>query len=364
MKFKFGIVLAVLAVGVFTSSFAHAEGGGQSSSQSASRFFEAQARAVDGASLMAGKTPIRLWGVQPIDGMPAQFSVNVRSALDNALGTAKVRCEMKSRDKSAVVAQCTNSFDQDLGLYMIQRGYAVVDRSAVFGSVFEEPYIQAEKDAQKQGLGVWSREDGGGSEDSGSFMMIVGAVLILCLLGVFSVLTLIIMKGFQKVTDVQTQSMDMMARERVLRDKERAIFATMLDSEIKANKAKIEAYLVVYDEMLKNLKDPEKTPKYKKVGDIVQEQPALERSVFDRNTDKLDILGDRLSSEVIHFYARIKSKPDYINLEPEMPVEDVRDIVEGAYQRAQRLDKISDRLIDLFERGGHGLEEEDEEEPV
>lgn len=360
MKFKFFALLTVFVVfGIDAASFAAPQAAPSASSQSStSRFFETQARAADGASLMAGKTLIQLWGVQSIEGMPVQFMVHVRAALDNAVGTGKVRCEMKNRDGSVIVAQCTNPLDLDLGLYMLQRGFAVVDRSAVFDTVFEEPYVQAEKDAQKQELGVWSQQGGSGSRDDGSFMMVVGGILILCLLGAFSILTLVIMKGFQRVTDVQTQSMDMMARERALRDKERAIFATMLDSEIKANKAKIEAYLVVYDEMLKDLRETSKTPKYKKAGDIVQAQPALERSVFDRNTDKLDILGDRLSSEVIHFYARIKSKPDYVNLEPEMPVAEVLEIVEGAYERVERINKISDRLIDLFARGGHALEDE------
>ena len=363
MKFRLFVIFMILMIAnVVAISTGAAQSGAPSlkTSESSSRFFDAQARAVDGGTLMAGKIPIKLWGIQPIEGMPAQFSVNVRAALDAALGYNKVRCEMKSRDVSGVVAQCTNSFDQDLGLYMLQRGFAVVDRAAVFGGAFEESYIQAEKDAQKQELGVWWQEGGRSSENDGSFMMIAGGILILCLLGAFSVLTLIIMKGFQKVADVQVQSMNMMARERALRDKEREIFATMLDSEIKANKSKVEAYLVVYDEMLKDLKDPDKKPKYKKAGDIVQVQPAMERSVFDRNTDKLDILGDQLSSEVIHFYARIKSTPDYINLDPEMPIEEAREIVQTAYNRAQRMDEISDRLIDLFERGGYAIEEDSE----
>ncbi|MEZ5919531.1 MAG: hypothetical protein R3D66_06470 [Alphaproteobacteria bacterium] len=126
----------------------------------------------------------------------------------------------------------------------------------------------------------------------------------------------------------------------------------MLDSELKSNKAKIEAYLVVYREMLQALENPERTPKYKKAGDIVQRQPALDRVVFDRNTDKLDILGDRLSSEIIHFYARIKSKPDYINIEPDMALEEVTGIVQKAIQNAERMNKIAENLIDLFSEGG------------
>ncbi len=331
----------------------------QASTQ-ASRFFEAQFRAADATRMVAGQTLVQLWGVQTIEGMPAQFNISSRSALDNALGRGKARCELKKRTEVLVFAQCTNGADLDLGLYMLQQGYAIVNRAIVYGSAFEDPYIQAEMEAQNQRLGVWARNSSGGStkEDDGNLTLILGAVLLLFILGVFSMLTLTIMKGFQKVTDAQNQSMDMMARERELRDKEREIFASMLDSEIKANKSKIEAYLVVYDEMLKDVKDSDKTPKFKNAGDIVQAQPALDRSVFDRNTDKLDILGDKLSSHVVHFYARVKNKPDYINLEPDMAVEEAREIVERAYNNAQRLNKISDQIIDMFTQGGHSSEEE------
>ena len=350
----------IASVCVFACFFIGSAFAQDAKEQSAPRFFEAQARAVDAANLMAGKTPIKLWGVQAVEGMSAPFQLAARSALDNVLGSSKIRCELKKRVGETIHAQCTNVSDVDLGLYMLQQGYSVVDRSAVYGSVFEDTYVQAESGAQSQGLGVWASGSASAEaeEDDGNYMLILGPILLLCILGAFAVLSVTIMRGFQKVTDAQQQSMDMMARERELRDKEREIFATMLDSEIKANKSKIEAYLVVYDEMLKDFKDTEKVPKYKQAGDIVQAQPALERSVFDKNTDKLDILGDQLSSDVIHFYARIKNKPDYINLEPDMAETEARDIVEKAFKNAQRLDKISDRLIDLFAQGGHALEDD------
>ena len=356
-------VMLVMAFSIFASPVFAQEQIQKPAPQKSSKLFEAKARAVNPAILLAGKTRIYLWGVQPIEGMSAQFSVTARAELDNALGPEKVRCELKNRDPDdGVVAQCANASGLDLGLYMLQRGYAVVDRGAVYGSAFETPYIQAENVAQRQEVGVWSPIVSGGGDDDGSLLVILGGLLFLCVLAVFSVLTYTIMKGFKNVTEAQNQNTDMMARERALRDKEREIFATMLDSEIKVNKAKIEAYLVVYDEMLKDLNNPDKAPKYKQAGDIVQAQPALERSVFDRNTDKLDILGDTLSSEVIHFYARIKSKPDYINLEPDMAVEDACKIVEKAFHTAQRLDQISDRLIDMFASGGHALDDEEQDQ--
>lgn len=319
------------------------------------RFFEQKGmRAADAATLIAGQTQIGLWGVEAIDGMGAPFRVMGRMTLDSAVGAERIRCEMKLREQDRIKAQCTNVSDLDLGLFMLQQGLVIADRGAVYGTVFEEPYLQAEVQAQNQKLGIWSEADRGGAGQggSGNLMITLGFVLFLCVVAAFSALSIIMMRGFRMVAEAQKQSMDMAERERSLKDRERSMFAMMLDSEIKANKSKIQAYIAVYDEVLKSLKDPARPPKYKKTGDVVQSQPAFERSVFDRNTEKMDILGDRLSSQVIHFYARIKSNPDYINIEPDMPLDEVISIVEKSLSHAQRLDKIADRLIDLFSQGG------------
>ncbi len=318
-----------------------------------SRFEAAAPRATDAATLMAGQTPIKLWAVEKVDSQSAAFDLRGRTALDNVVGQGKITCEVKGRDGAAVLAQCTNALDQDLSLYMLQEGFVTVDRAAVYGTVFEDPYIQAEMQAQARGAGVWGAEknEAGGQQD-GVYMVSFGFILFICIIAAFMVISVIIMKGFQKVIDAQNQNVEMMSKERKLRDKERGIVAVMLDSELKGNKAKIEAYLVVYEEMLKTLKDPDRAAKYKKAGDIIQKQPALSRSVFDRNTDKLDMLGARLSSELIHFYARIKTTPDYITLEPSTPLDEVVATLEKALNGARRLDGLAGKLLDAFASGG------------
>lgn len=318
--------------------------------------FEAQVRAADAITLMAGQTPVRLWAVQTFAGANPAFDLRARTTLDNAVGQKKVTCDIKSRDGSAAVAQCVNTQDEDLGLFMIQHGFVSVDRAALYGTVFEDAYIQAEMQAQSRGIGLWAEDERGGKgeqgQDSSAYVMSFGAMLLLCIVGAFTVLSIFIMRGFQRVIEAQNTNVEMMSRERKLRDKERAIVAVMLDSELKANKAKIEAYRVVYEEMLNALKDPDRPPRYKKAGDIIQRQPALARSVFDRNTDKLDMLGGRLSSELVHFYARIKSNPDYVNLEPSTPVEEAVSILEKSLAGAIRLDNLAGKLLEAFANSG------------
>jgi hypothetical protein len=329
---------------------AQAPAAGQQSS-----LFESVMRPASATVLMAGNRAVHLWGVEDVSSTDPVFPLRARTALANVISGGKVQCEAKGRRDEQILAQCVNRSDLDLSLFMIQQGYVTVDRAAVYGSVFEDVYVQAEMEAQDRGLGVWAVSKGeGGSLASaeGSLMISFGFVLFLCIIGAFTFLSIIIMRGFKQVIDAQTENMNLVSRERRLRDKERTIVAVMLDSELKANKSKIEAYLVVYEETLSALKDPERPPKYKKAGDIVQMQPALDRSVFDRNTDKLDILGRQLASDLIHFYARIKSNADYENIEPDMPLDEVVKLVDNAVRNGQRLNKLADNLIKAFEGSG------------
>jgi len=331
------------------------------SDSSKPRIFSAQMRAVDAGSMVAGKTKIVLWGVRSLDNLPVMLAEKGRIALDDAIGNAEVQCELKARFEDYLLSQCVNDQDQDLGLMMLQEGFVSVDRGLVYNSIFEEPYLQAEKMAKKKEVGIWTSDQVAEQNSlDGSWLITLAVILFVVILTAFGVLSLIIMRGFQKVIDAQNRNIDILGRERQLKNKERAVVASMLDSEIKANKSKIEAYLVVYEEMLSDMRNPHRQPKYKKAGDIVQTQPALERAVFDRNTDKLDILGDRLSSEVIHFYARIKTKPDYLNLEPDMSLEEATALVENGIQSAKRMDKIADQLIDSFDDGGLSSDHVDE----
>jgi endonuclease YncB( thermonuclease family) len=317
--------------------------------------FTIMARAVSPATLLAGQTPIRLWGIEPVEVADPAVKLKARIALDNIMGGKKISCELKGRTATDLEAQCVNAGDQDLSLYMLQQGYVTADRAAVYGTVFEDAYIQAETQAQDKSIGVWApmgAAAGGGRGNDGTLMLSFGFVLFLCIIVAFVFLSIIIMRGFQKVVDAQNDNIAMMTKERKLRDQEREVVAVMLDSELKANKAKIEAYLAVYEEMLRSMKDPDRPPKFKKSGDIVQRQPALGRAVFDRNTDKIDVLGGRLSSELVHFYARIKSNPEYVNLEPDMEVDEALEVVERSLKHARRLNDLTAKLLDSFAASG------------
>ncbi len=302
--------------------------------------------------------PLDLWGIEKLESASAQIKARARTALDNIIDGQPITCEFSNRTNRALIATCVNYAEQDIGLYMLQQGYVVAAREDIFGTDYQRPYVEAERQAQNAQRGVWKQETGGSNNllSEGAWYLGIGFTVFLVVLGAFVLIALIIMGGFKKVLEAQNDNVQMMSRERKLREKERSIVAVMLDAELKANKAKIEAYIVVYEEVMRGLNDPVKPPKYKKAGDIVQRHPSLDRTVFDRNTDKIDILGPRLSSQLIHFYARIKNNPEYMNIEPDMPLQEVKEMVSESLESAQRLNALAEELLESFSAGGLSYE--------
>ena len=118
---------------------------------------QSTARALDARTLAAGDKLIYLWGINAVSGGSPSFELSARIALEDLVTGAEVHCEIKARgSNNRVRAQCLNKDGLDLALYMLQQGYLVVDRPLVHNTVYEDPYIAAEKSAQTAGTGVWA----------------------------------------------------------------------------------------------------------------------------------------------------------------------------------------------------------------
>ncbi len=324
----------------------------QTQKKSSEKEVSVNVRVTDPTTLVAGSVDIKLWGVEGIDVNSAVFNLKARNILEKKIGGEKVLCTVKKKGPGKVVkAQCINKNEEDLSLFLLQQGYVSADRQEIYGSIYEQPYLNAESQAQQNEKGAWSLDDdekkSPADVQSQNFIrgsLILMAVFILAL----GALSFHIMRGFRRVVDIQNQSIELAARERSLRDREKQIIAAMLNAEIRSNISKTEAYLTIYEEILQDFKVMGKAPKYKKSGDIIQKQPALDRSVFDGNTSKLDLLGSSVASDVIHYYARIKTNPDYIEIDPEESEEDVRKMIETAISNAKKMNKLSDELLGSF----------------
>lgn len=322
------------------------------------KIIESTADIVDITRLNLENTMVDLWGVRAAPNAPALFQIQAIKALEKLIDAKPLECDIISRETQPLLAQCANYQGMDLGIYLIQNGYAVSNRQVIASSRYAQAYAEAEQTALNNHDGIWGMGTDNHSHNNTSGFLQGSALLNLTfiffgiLMIAFISLAIFIMQGFKKIIDAQNSNMDMINKERALKGRESEFVAVMLASEIQSNKSKIEAYLSIYEEMAHSLEDPHATPKYQRGGDMVQMQPALDRNIFDKNSDKLESLGEEISSKLVHFYARIKSNPDIKTLDPTDPIATVKDILQQSLSQAQRMHKMAESLLQAFDKKG------------
>lgn len=316
--------------------------------------FAVTATAVDGGNLLTSRYLVALWGIEPIDVAGTSVALKARTALDNLIGGQAVHCEVKQWQADRPVSRCLNSRETDLALAMLAAGYAVVDRPVVAGTVFENQYKIAEKKAQDEGLGGWSGGTGkaGGWDDyfGGNRKLVYGWLLGviaiplmgLIALGAFMMLRLNALRQYMEETIGASES-----RRKDLREQERFVVASMIEGELSANKGKLEAFIIIYNDLLKSLRQA-KEHRYQTNGEIVHDAPLLERAVFDNNINRLDLLGANMAGEVVGLYSHIQSNPKYTTLDGSVPLDEailkVQKVVSDAEGLIPRIDKIIQSL--------------------
>ncbi|HEY8964567.1 MAG TPA: hypothetical protein VIN59_08925 [Alphaproteobacteria bacterium] len=330
--------------------------------QQSAKPFSVAAYAVDAQTLSGGSMTISLWGVEAASPRGTPENLRARAALDDFLADRAVRCVPQggSPQSGSVRAQCLNYQEKDVGLALITAGLVAVNRRDMMGADLSAPYLQAERQARAERKGIWGSINQTQTApvvesnpmpsviDGLPIWAVAGALLIVPMLG-FLIIGFIISRGFAQLVQLQKfQIAGTQKREKQLKAREKYVVAAALESEINTNRAKLDAYLIIYEELLKSLRDPSKTPKYKRAGDIIHDKPALTRTVYDSNLDKVDLLGPQLTSDLSQLYLSIDPNPDYRTLEPEMAVEKVWEIVERIIRNAEHLiepmDKISGAL--------------------
>lgn len=327
--------------------------------QTTAKAFTTNAYAVDARTLTGGNMTIALWGIDPVTPIGTLENLRARITLDDLIGEKQIRCMPQAPTTGGIIrAQCLNIQERDLALYLLSSGLVSAKRSELIGSPLANAYLGAERNARANRLGIWGSgsstpqdNTSEGGLNVGQLMLDVPPIVYVSALGViillgFLVMALIMQRGFRQLIALQKyQLAGTQKRERQLKEREKYVIASAIEAEINTNRAKLDAFLTIYEELLKSLRDPSKTPKYQRAGDIIHEKPALARTVFDSHIDKLDILGPQISSELNNLYANIVATPDYRTLEPELPIEKAREIVDRIIRNATKLADPMDKLI-------------------
>ncbi len=289
---------------------------------------------------------VALWGVKTPEGMDMAAHLRAREALNAIIrDNAPLVCDAMAGTHAVY---CKTAQNMDVGLALVQNGVVVVDRQAVRFSALNTIYTQSEDAAKRGYVGIWAAlaQKSFAQEGALSFVMfVIGGLWV----------TVIVAAGLMWRTMQNTQRLVeswclRLAREEDLHTQERSILATMLETELRANKTKAEAFLIMYNGQLEKLRNADiGSATYRRAGDVVYAGPALQRVIFDKVADRVNLLGPAEARALIAFYKGLPPKPEYTTLTPTMPVAEAETILEAAITQGRAINMRLDNLIKMLE---------------
>ncbi|MFN7114031.1 MAG: thermonuclease family protein [Alphaproteobacteria bacterium] len=310
-------------------------------------------RAVDPVTLRAEGLSIRLWGIRPATSGDTPLELRAMELMDTLIQEGQVNCKLEGGVIPELIGRCVVQSNQDLALELLGNGYAIVDRRQTYNTVFATNYEKAQEQARAMKKGVWALIDRQAvtlpkwlQSDILAPLVIFGGML----LG-FGFNALLMLRFMGRVSQSQTsENRQSERKEALLQSRERQVLVTTLEGELTENKNKIEAFLVIYGDLLKSLSDPMQPPKYQQVGDIVQKHPSFSKTVFEANVAKLSLLDIKLAGHLSKLYSAMPKEQEYINLDQNVPLDTAVKLVEKVLQDSQDLlDPINQVIRELQE---------------
>lgn len=298
--------------------------------------------AIDPISLQSEGMVIRLWGIRQAEMSETPLELRALDLLDGLIGNEQVNCKIMSGNLSQLVARCATHTNQDLSLALLINGYAIVDRHQTYNTVFASAYAEAQETARLKGAGVWRFVN---EPESKSILpkwmkpyieVLVPVSLIFGPLLGLSIIAFVMRAWFKRVNERQEDALERARyHEDALQQREAQVLVSTLEGELVENKNRIEAFVLIYGDMLRSLKNPNEAPKYQEIGDTVQKNPTCSRVVFEANVGKLSLLDIKLAGMISKLYTSFPREQTYINLEPETPLETAIKLIEKIVAEAE-----------------------------
>lgn len=304
-------------------------------------------RAVDPMTLRAEGGTIRLWGIKPAQSAETPLELKALDLMDGLIQEQQVNCRVMGGTMLEMIARCSTSTNQDLALELLRNGFVVVDRRQTYNTVFATAYEKEQESARVAGKGVWAlvKEDLSQTDSRGLprwlepyMSVLLPLALIFGPFGGLLIVGLVMWYWLSRMASLQEKEAEQTSRkEAMLQSRERHVLVSTLEGELMENKNKIEAFLVIYGDMLRSLQDANEVPKYQQGGDIVQKHPTFGRAVFEANVSKLSLLDIKLAGQISKLYSAMPKDQEYINLEPTVPLETAVKLVQKVLKEAETL---------------------------
>jgi hypothetical protein len=143
--------------------------------------------------------------------------------------------------------------------------------------------------------------------------------------------------GLRQVASAKKHTEDKQRQDdQHMQRRERLILASALAGELTENKIKCEAFITIYSELLRNLRETDRKALYEDTGDFIHQYPPLSRKVFEANIEKIGMLGMKLATDVTNAYSPIRNDSEYFTLDATMPRANAVRMVEMVLDDAQR----------------------------
>jgi endonuclease YncB( thermonuclease family) len=301
-------------------------------------------RAVDPMTLRGEGYSIRLWGIKPAQTAETPLELKALDRMDALIQEGEVDCQIMGGQMPDLLALCKSQSHQDLAIELLSNGYVIVDRRQTYGSVFASAYEKAQEQARLNSAGVWSYVNAEQKQSSvpkwlqPHMEIIIPIALVFGPFGGLLMVAFIMWYWLKRMAFAQEQESEQSSRkEAMLLTRERQVLVSTLEGELLENKNKIEAFLVIYGDLLRALKDPNEVPKYQQGGDIVQKHPSFSKTVFEANVGKLSLLDIKLAGKVSKLYSSMPKDQEYINLEPGVPLDTAVQLVEKVLKEAEAM---------------------------
>jgi endonuclease YncB( thermonuclease family) len=302
-------------------------------------------RAVDPMTLRAEGFSIRLWGIKPAQTSETPLELQALDRMDALIQEGQVDCKIMGGQLPELLGLCKSQSLQDLAIELLSSGFVIVDRRQTYNSIFATAYEQAQEKARLSSAGVWAFVNKANDPKNGLpgwMQPYVNVVLPIALIvgpfGGLLLVSLIMWYWLKRMAFAQQQESEQSSRkEAMLLTRERQVLVSTLEGELIENKNKIEAFLVIYGDLLRSLKDPNEVPKYQQGGDIVQKHPSFSKTVFEANVNKLSLLDIKLAGKVSKLYSSMPKDQEYINLEPGVPLDTAIQLVEKVLREAEAM---------------------------
>lgn len=310
---------------------------------------------IDPVTLRAEGATLHLWGVQVARTIESPLELKAVDALERLIGRENVDCKIMIWSLTDPYVRCTARTNEDIGLFLLQSGYAVVNRAQTYNTVFASAYLEAQDSARLARRGIWkivaaSDQEGfipAWLEPYMSMFVLIGMI--------FGPLLGLLVSGFwmrsslARILDHQVEEFEAgRKKERALLVRERLVLTSLLEGELQENLSRIDAFLVVYRDMLRDLKNPEEVPQYQQTGELIHRHPALSRAIFETNMNKLSLLDLKIAGEISRLYAGVHSDPEYVTLEPSTPLSEATAYIAAAIAEAEELQKKITHVTGLF----------------